>query len=296
MKAPRLWRWPLPTAARCWTGRETALALDQDSGVTAEELAEKLAWLPRLKNLDLLALDWGNAAIGPLAEAYPELDFLWTVRFCGKAVRSDITCYSTLQPWTTTNRRNDKDLYPLFHYCKHLVALDLGHNDIRDLTAIGELNDLKVLILGDNQNLTDLTPLGKLEKLEYLEMFRSDHITDYSPLGNLTNMVDLCIGYSAGLNDISFIDNMPKLQMGWFANSRLTDEQRQAAQDSHPDTTFLFFPSRISSTSDGWRMTDRNVAIRKAFLNWENVIVFRAWDDVEYREGVELYETEPINL
>lgn len=286
----------VPLGALTVDSRETALTLDADSGVKAAELQEKLAWLPRLEKLDLLALDWGNAAIGPLVEAYPELDILWTVRFSGKAVRSDITCFSTLQPWPVKYRQTDSDLYPLLHYCKHLVALDIGHNDIRDLGPVGELKELKVLIIGDNPYLTDLSPLSKLDKLEYLELFLADRITDFSPLAALTNMVDLCVGYCDGLNDISFIDNMPRLEMGWFANSHLTDEQRQAAQDSHPDTTFLFFPSRVSSTSDGWRMTDRNVAIRKAFVNWRNVIAFRAWNDVEYREGVELYETYPIDL
>lgn len=272
---------------------ETELVLD-DETITAEELMEKLALLPRLQKLDLLALDYGNAAIGPIVEAYPELDILWTVRVLGEPVRSDLSCYSTLQPWPVNHRYSDAELYPLLHYCKHLVALDIGHNNITDLSPIGELKELKVLIIGDNPYLTDISPLGKLENLEYMEMFLADHVEDFSPLGNMTHMVDLCIGYCPGLRDFSFLDNMPDLKMGWFARASVTDEEQQAIRDAHPDATFLFVPSRVSSTSDGWRMTERNVAIRQAFLNWRVVEQFKSWDDVTYKEGAEIHETYPL--
>ena len=262
---------------------------------TAEELSEKLAWLPRLERLDLTALDLGNAALGPVADAYPEKDIVWMVRFSHWTVRSDITVFSTLQPWPVGYRYTDQDLYPLLHWCRHLTALDLGHNDLRDLEPIGALTELQALIIGDNENLTDLTPLGNLVKLEYMELFLADKITDFSPLAKLENMVALCVGFCAGLDDISFIDHMPKLEMGWFARARLTEEQRQAAQEAHPDTRFLFFPSLVSSTSDGWRMTDRNVELRRAFSNWQNVVEFRAWDDVDYREGVTLNPVIPLH-
>ncbi len=271
----------------------TELVLD-DPAVTAEELMEKLAWLPRLQKLDLLALDYGNAVWGPLVEAYPELDVLWTVRVLGEAVRSDLSCYSTLQPWPVTHRYSDAQLYALLHYCKHLVALDIGHNDIRDLTPIGELKELKVLIIGDNPYISDISPLGKLENLEYMEMFLANNVSDFSALANMTHMVDLCVGYCPGLKDLSFVENMPDLKMGWFANDPIPAEQQEAVRASHPDTTFLFRPSRVSSTSDGWRMTERNVAIRQAFLNWRAVEQFRAWDDVDYREGAEIHETYPL--
>ena len=65
------------------------------------------------------------------------------------------------------------------------------------------------------------------------------------------------------------------------------------AKEARPDTQFLFFPSRTSSTSDGWRRSDDNVAVRKAFKNWWNVTAFDSIDAVEYREGVTIYETYP---
>ena len=41
-------------------------------------------------------------------------------------------------------------------------------------------------------------------------------------------------------------------------------------------------------------MTERNVAIRQAFLNWRVVEQFKSWDDVTYKEGAEIHETYPL--
>ena len=45
----------------------------------------------------------------------------------------------------------------------------------------------------------------------------------------------------------------------------------------------LLWAESGAPTAGGWRSSDRNVAIRKAFENWAFVTEFRAWDDVEYR-------------
>ena len=88
---------------------------------------------------------------------------------------------------------------------------------------------------------------------------------------------------------------MPKLKMGWFARAQVTEEQKAWALNVRPETQFLFVPSIVSSTSDGWRMTDRNVEIRRAFANWKYVVEFRSWDDVVYKTGVELTPVIPLH-
>ncbi len=285
----------VPLGTLSVSSRETQLRLEAESGVTAEELLEKLDFLPRLRRLDITALDFGNAATMPIADRYPELDLVWIVRFGNRwTVRSDITCFSTLQSWPPAYRYTDEDLAPLLRYCKHLAALDLGHNALRDLSPLAGLTELKVLILGDNGQIADLTPLANLTHLEYMELFMADWISDFTPLSHLTEMVDLCVGYCGGLRDISFVEQMPRLQMGWFPGDPLSDAQREAAKAARSETTFLFFPSLVSSTSDGWRMTERNVEIRRAFCNWEHVLAFRSWDDVDYEPGAALVPVWPL--
>ena len=263
--------------------------------IDAATLARELVWLPKLEKLDICALNYSNDDALLIVDGYPGLDVRWTVHFGRWSVRSDITCFSTLQTADPPHRFTNAEFAPLFTYCRDLRALDLGHNNITDLTPIGALTKLKVLILGDNPNLEDITPLGNLTELEYMEFFMADHVKDFTPLANLTKMKDLCVGYCLWLTDISFVENMPALEMGWFPGNRLTNAQREAVQELMPDARFLFFPSKISSTSDGWRASEDNLAVRKAFSNWQNVTAFRELDDVEYREGAALTPVYPLD-
>lgn len=272
---------------------DASLVLDAESDIDPETLAQKLACLPWLRTVDICALGWTNEQSLAVVEAFPEKKIVWTVRFAQWAVRSDITCFSTLyglEPYHT--RWNNADFAPLLTYCTDLVALDLGHNNLTDLTPIGKLTKLKVLILGDNPEIADISPLGNLTELEYLEFFMGSEVTDFSCMARLTGMRDLCIGYCPGLTDIGFVADMPELEMGWFPGCGLSAEQRAAALAARPNTTFQFYSPTWSSTGGGWRATERNLAVRQAFRNWENVVAFRAVDDVEYREGAHIVPVE----
>ena len=265
----------------------------EDIRIEPEALAEALYLLPRLQTADICALGYTNEEALRVVSACPDVKIVWQVHFARWSVRSDITCFSTLCTFPIVYRYTNEDLAPLLLYCKDLVALDLGHNAISDLTPIGEMKGLKVLILGDNPTITDLSPLGNLSELEYLEFFMNDSVTDYACMERLNKMRDLCLGYCHGLRDISFVSAMPALEMAWFPGDGFSDEQQAEAQAACPNARFLFNPSRVSSTSDGWRATERNVEIRRAFSNWTDVIAFRSWDDVEYREGASLVAVYP---
>ena len=272
---------------------ETAVTL-QGAQLSAEELIERLAWLPKLQTVDLCPLNLPDSACISVAEAYPERKIVWTVHFGRWAVRTDATCFSTLNiPDAKNVRCTSEDFAPLFRYCTDLVALDLGHNNITDLTELATLTKLQVLILGDNPYIEDTSPLASLTELRYLEYFMSNFPTDFSFLYTMPHMVDLCVGFCPGLTDIGFIYNMPDLEMGWFPYDGFTAEQEAEVRAAMPDTRFCFRPRLMSSTSDGWRATEDNLAVRKAFTNWQQVTDFRSIDDVEYREGVWLIPVQP---
>ena len=262
--------------------------------ISAASLIERLAWLPRLTRIDICPLNLPDQDCISVAEAYPEKTVVWTVHFGRWAVRTDAVCFSTLNsPTPVETRYGDKAFAPLFQYCTDLVAIDLGHNNISDLKPLARLKKLQVLILGDNPDLRDITPLGELTELRYVELFMAYYVTDFSCFYNMPHMTDLCIGYCYGLDDISFVDNMPDLQMGWFPMDGVSQEQQEAMKEARPDVHFLFYPSRSSSTSDGWRATEHNLAIRKAFTNWQKVTAFRSMEDIEYQEGAKLIEVYP---
>lgn len=251
----------------------------------ADGAEEALRCLPCLKRVDMTACDWSVADMERLEELYPDIDFIWTLHFGSWTVASDITCFSTLRTGDPANHHfTNEELYPLLRFCHHLRALDLGHNSLTDLTLIGQMHELQVLILADNQTLTDISPLADLSELYYLELFLCRDVEDFSPLASLTKLKDLNLSYDKHFSDLSLLENFPDFENGWFRNTGVTREQADAYLAGHPGVTLLVgSPSDPSSTAFGWRNTARNTAIRNAFTYWPTVADWRHWDDIEYR-------------
>ena len=251
-----------------------------------EGVSDALRFLPGLKKADMTACPLTTAEMEELSALRPDVNFLWTVRFGEWTVRSDITCFSTLRTGgEESHRYTSEELYPLLRFCRNLRALDLGHNALTDISLIGEMKELQVLILADNPKLADISSLASLDNLQYLELFLCWDITDFSALEKLTQMQDLNLSYCRNLADICFIDNMPDFENGWFRSTGVTQEQIVPYLESRPEITFVYgSPADISSVCCGWRSTERNTAIRRAFTNWRQVVEYHHWDDVEYMD------------
>ena len=253
---------------------------------STEGLEDALRYLPELKQLDLLQCTVSTEQMDVFSTLRPDVDFLWLVSFGNWQVRSDISCFSTLRTGSEhSHRYTSEELYPLLRYCRKLRALDLGHNDLSDISLIGEMPQLQVLILADNPNLKDISPLGKLKELHYLELFLCWEIEDFSCLYELEKMQDLNLSYCRKLSDISFIDNMPDFRMGWFRDTSVSREQVDYYDELLENADFLAgSPVDPSSVCYGWRSTERNLFIRNAFTRWREVVEYRHWTDIEYMD------------
>ncbi|MBR1659876.1 MAG: leucine-rich repeat domain-containing protein, partial [Oscillospiraceae bacterium] len=256
-------------------------------------LAEKLKELPRLEKLDICGLDFTNDESLALIDQFPDIEFTWRVHFGRWAVRSDIVAFSTLQS-PSSYHYTSEELAPLFKYCTKLTCLDVGHNSVSDLEPIGQLKNLKVLIVADNKTITDISPLANLTNLEYLELFMPGQVRDYSALENLVNLEDINICYCHHFTDPMLFRGMTNLKRAWVKGCGATHAAWDELRKVLPDTEILVYSPNLSSTCGTWRSNERNVAIRKVFGNWENVLEYNHWDDVTYREGVELKETYPM--
>jgi len=248
-------------------------------------LFEALRYLPNIKKVDLTACSPSFEEMDTLIAAYPDVEFIWIVNFCEFSVRSDITIFSTLcMPDSPTY--TSEMLEPLFKYCKHLKALDLGHNLLTDLTMLGTLSELQVLIIADNRNVTDISPLGNLKNLEYLECFTLGDVTDFSCFYELTKMKALNCGNLKNLKSLDFIENMPELETLWAFWFSDRDEIN-AKIEQHPEIWIKYYCDfgGASVTCCGWRTTDINCAIRQAFANKDKVVEFIHWDNVIYKQG-----------
>lgn len=248
---------------------------------TLDGLEDALRYLPDIRFVDMLACEVTTDDIDRYMEINPDADYLWWVKFGRWVVRSDIQIFSSMR--TTDNHYyTNEELYPLLHYCKKMRALDLGHNALTDLTDIGNMTDLQVLIIADNEYLTDLSPLKNLDKLYYLEMFLCINITDFSGLDGMVSMEDMNCRYCRYLDDPSFLANMPNLRMLYCANTGLG--LREIAPYRIEGCNYETASEDYSSVYHGWRATDRNIAIRHLFHHFEDVKEFISWDNIVYKD------------
>lgn len=261
---------------------------------TLDGLEDALRYLPEVKFVDMLSCEVTTDDIDRYMEINPDADYLWWVKFGRWVVRSDIQIFSSMR--TTDNHRyTNEELYPLLHYCTKLRALDLGHNDLTDMTDIGRMTDLQVLILADNDRITDISPLKSLDKLYYMELFLCTNITDFSGLEGMVSMEDFNCRYCRYLNDPSFLANMPNLRMLYCANTGIG--LREVSPYRIEGCRYETASEDYQSVYHGWRDTDRNIAIRhlfhhfedvQEFINWDN-IVYKAEEDMEGRDGTVKY-------
>ena len=273
--------WVFREGGEVYSPEVTSIAISEHDKVSVA-----LTVLENLRSIDLLGIDVTVEDLDKWYEIRPDVFYLCNMSFGKWSVRTDLTIFSTLQPGSVDiHRYTDDEMYPLFKYCKKLRALDVGHNDLVDMTLIGELSDLQILIIGDNPHIVDISPLANLKELWYLEAFMTDGVEDFTPLSECTKMVDINIGYNHNVDNLSFLDTMPNIINGWFlGNEGITTAEIRKYEAMYPDATLIYgkAPGKPDSMAYGWRSTVRNTAIRKAFTNWKSVIEFRAWDDVDY--------------
>lgn len=222
----------------------SAEVLDLDAaGLVVKDITELMTLLDQMPNcttVNMYNSKLTRAQMDTLFDGYPNIFFGWTLKINTHTIRTDTTAFSTLHGHT--GKENDpfhttKQLSVL-RYCKNLVALDIGHNDLTSLDFLAELPHLKVLIVAANYSCDgDLTPLASLTELEYLELF-SANVKDITPLAGLTNLRDLNLTYNRKLRDISPLYELPNLERFWCGYTAVPEEQRAAMKAAHPDCEF----------------------------------------------------------
>lgn len=287
----------LPDCEIYWEVEYSGQVLGSDTEeITVTEIGggeTALRFLPELKKVDLLSCDVSVEQMDMLSQLCPDVDFLWNVRFGTWEVRSDITCFSTLQSANPyMHRYSTEELYPLLRYCRKLRALDLGHNALTDISLIGRMEELQVLIIGDNPYIEDISPLENCKELMYIECFSCNGIQDFSPLGELHQLKDINASYNYGLNDAGFLDGLTEPGNVWLLETGVGYEALTPYKEKFPDSLFMCGtpPVHGDAMAYGWRAAHRNIAIRNAFTYWPDVEEFISWDNVTYREGSHMYE------
>ena len=136
---------------------------------------------------------------------------------------SEITCSDLLR--LTKFRYEDIDVFITnlegLQYAVNLTSLEIGGGFLTDISQVSSLTKLTRLGLGGNEQIRDITPLGGLADLKYLDL-ASNAIEDISALGGLVNLEDLFLSRNA-IKDISPLSNLTRLERLTLGRNDIVD-------------------------------------------------------------------------
>ena len=217
-----------------------------------------LSQYPNLNKVDMYATRLSLSAMEELMQHFPHIQFGCTFGFVRGSVATNTEGYSTFNRLADP-RYPSKKFAPL-KYLTNLKALDLGHNDIRELDFLLPHLDLRILILAQCR-IDDITTLVSLKNLEYLELFNND-IKDLSPLAGLKNLKHLNLCYNPFI-DITPLLQMQQLKRLWISKELLSEDQIQQLEAALPDCEIFY--SWRDCTGGGWRKGIYYKTIMKIF-------------------------------
>ncbi len=214
-----------------------------------DALHEAIAQFPDLEKVILCDCGLSYERLAELNEEWP-VRVVWRVYLGSRwSLRTDAVAFSVLIVHYDYPRMGSWNLEPL-KYCTDLLALDLGHQSISDISLIGEyLTELRLLILADNC-IHDISPLANLKHLHYLELFLN-RIYDLTPLSELHELVDLNISYNGGIYDIDPLLNAPMMERIWMEATSVSMDSVARVQETYPDCKIVRWGS--GSVDQGWR-------------------------------------------
>lgn len=207
-----------------------------------------LSQLPELEKVDMFSTTVNKQSIEALVVRFPQLKFGWTIHIARHHyIRTDQTAFSTLHGSCPLHTSEELEV---LKYCTELLALDIGHNDLTDISFLEDLTKLRVLILACNERLKDISVLSQLKDLEYIELF-SCNIRDISALRDLEHLMDLNVSYN-NLTKFDVLNEMTQLKRLWIPQSGVPcyGEAYKQLQADLPNTLIM---NQGHPTNFGWR-------------------------------------------
>ena len=113
-----------------------------------------------------------------------------------------------------------RELPELFK-CEHITFLNLGVNEISDISPLKEFPLLTYLYLSYNKKISDISPLAELPKIKYLDL-KDNQISDISALENLTDLQILDLSNNQ-ISNYSFLKDLKQLQSLNLSYNQISD-------------------------------------------------------------------------
>ena len=138
-------------------------------------------------------------------------------------------------------------------YCPEMVAVDIGHMSVSDISFVEYMPNLRYLILAHTAIRT-IEPIRSCKNLVFLEVDNTG-IMDFSPLLDCTSLEDLNIGKT--WNDVT-----PLTEMTWLKNLWMIFREHSAPKmiQALPNTKVVY--GGDATVACGWRDLPNYYAMR----------------------------------
>ena len=220
------------------------------------KLRQYLRHMHGLEYIDMCDCGLDNDTMDALRTDFPKVKFVWTVYLGQWKIRTDRVAFSTLIGEHTVYTKLTSEMIEPLKYCTELVALDLGHQAISDVSVIGTLTNLQILILADN-NIKDISPLANLKNLRFIELFINYGIESFEPLSGMTKLLDLNIFYIMPKEDYSALYSLTSLERLWIGGYYIAPSIIEEVKANMPEGCVVDATAAIDSTGNGWRSHKR---------------------------------------
>ena len=254
--------WEQEICGKSFTREDTEIDLSDTTIESLEQVEQGMAYFPDAEQVFLGECSIDNEEIAAYRERVrADYKVVWIVR-CGEKLptRTDATSFRPSRDGVGNFK--DADSYNL-RYCEDMIAIDVGHMDVRNIDFVAYMPNLKYLILA-HTGVHDITPISNCKNLVFLELDWSP-IEDYTPLQGCTSLEDLNIGmYGA--------DVTPICEMTWLKNVWCIFRPASAGKlgMALPDTHVV--GSGNATVSSGWRDLPNYYAMRDAlgmyYMKW----------------------------
>ncbi len=251
--------WNVKLGNGTYSTSDTVMDLDTPYGES--KLSEIALALRALPNIDHVVMYKYRPSLNGMADylinVFPDVQFDWTLDWLicsGRRVRlpSTATAFSTMKG-RKDPRYKAHEIWERLQYFPDLLAIDVGHNNVSDLSFLTNFPNLRRLIVIDSlQPVTDISPLAELKHLEYVELFMQN-ITDLTPLANHTELLDLNLATN-DITDLTPLHSCTNLKRLWISsNPNLSQEEIDAFKAAVPGCEVVADLPKGDETGGGWR-------------------------------------------
>lgn len=246
--------WSQSVAGKVFQNTDTLIDISNIEVTDLEAVAQAMTYFPDAEQLEMHFCGVENEAMAAFREAHrADYKVVWTVYLGPKLpTRTDVT--SIMPARDGTSVFHDEEAYNM-RYCEDVIAVDVGHLDVRNVEWAAFMPHLKYLILAWT-GVRDLTPLSGCKELVWLELDYTP-VKDTTPLIGCTALEDINIGASG-------IDPTGLCQMPWLKNvwAIFNPGAGYKVAQACPDTRVVATGSH--TVSSGWRHLPNYYAMRDA--------------------------------